>query len=593
MAATNFNIETPRTVTFEVVSDLRYIKGDKGDKGDPGAAGPQGPKGADGITPTIGANGNWYMGSTDTGKPSRGVTGATGATGAKGDPGDKGAKGDKGDPGKDGTNGTNGITPTIGANGNWFLGSTDTGKPSRGAAGAPGADGKDGAAGTPGKDGTNGTNGITPTIGANGNWFLGSTDTGKPSRGAAGAPGADGKDGAAGTPGKDGANGTNGITPTIGANGDWFLGSTDTGKPSRGEKGDKGDKGDPGKDGTNGTNGKDGSDASVTKDNVIAALGYTPLNPSNDVTSLGIGNGGFYVDSSASLGFTLRADTAQMVITPVGRGPLGNQKPAVKVEGATVELTGDLSDAEDVILTGIADGTADNDAATVRQLKEYVPNVDPNWDDSDGDMMMVRSEGGALDYRVLKPDTVGAMPAVTINDAAKGKYLHVNATTKALEWAEASGGGGGATFFYVDISKSSDTGEFSANKTTTEIKAAYDAGYIVVARVNNSRFAPLARLRVLQDGSLVDVTFSASESYGNTTYTINSQEKLTVESGVYLKSGTTFSSLGGMTVLDAVAALQATAPPTVTAADAGKFLRVSSSGTWAVEAVANANGGEF
>lgn len=38
--------------------------------------------------------------------------------------------------------------------------------------------GKDGAAGTPGKDGTNGTNGITPTIGANGNWFLGTTDTG-------------------------------------------------------------------------------------------------------------------------------------------------------------------------------------------------------------------------------------------------------------------------------------------------------------------------------------------------------------------------------------------------------------------------------
>lgn len=30
----------------------------------------------------------------------------------------------------------------------------------------------------------------------------------------------------------------NGITPTIGSNGNWFLGSEDTGKPSRGEKGD-------------------------------------------------------------------------------------------------------------------------------------------------------------------------------------------------------------------------------------------------------------------------------------------------------------------------------------------------------------------
>lgn len=34
--------------------------------------------GADGLTPTIGENGNWYLGDTDTGKPSRGDTGADG-----------------------------------------------------------------------------------------------------------------------------------------------------------------------------------------------------------------------------------------------------------------------------------------------------------------------------------------------------------------------------------------------------------------------------------------------------------------------------------------------------------------------------------
>ena len=38
----------------------------------------------------------------------------------------------------------------------------------------------------------------------------------------------------------DGADGT---TPHIGDNGNWFVGSDDTGKPSRGEKGDKGDTG--------------------------------------------------------------------------------------------------------------------------------------------------------------------------------------------------------------------------------------------------------------------------------------------------------------------------------------------------------------
>ena len=125
--------------------------------------------GKDGITPTIGKNGNWYLGSTDTGKPSRGADGTPGATGA---PGKDGA------PGADGKDG---ITPTIGKNGNWYLGSTDTGKPSRGAGGTPGASGKDGSPGADGKDG------ITPAIGENGNWYLGSSDTGKPSRGADGA----------------------------------------------------------------------------------------------------------------------------------------------------------------------------------------------------------------------------------------------------------------------------------------------------------------------------------------------------------------------------------------------------------------------
>ena len=37
--------------------------------------------------------------------------------------------------------------------------------------------------------------------------------------------------------------GGNGLTPTIGDNGNWYLGKTDTGKPSRGEKGDTPQKG--------------------------------------------------------------------------------------------------------------------------------------------------------------------------------------------------------------------------------------------------------------------------------------------------------------------------------------------------------------
>ena len=85
--------------------------------------------------------------------------------------------------GKPGAAGADGVTPHIGDNGNWYVGSTDTGKPSRGATGAPGKDGADG------KPGAAGADGVTPHIGDNGNWYVGSTDTGKPSRGAPGASG--------------------------------------------------------------------------------------------------------------------------------------------------------------------------------------------------------------------------------------------------------------------------------------------------------------------------------------------------------------------------------------------------------------------
>lgn len=46
-----------------------------------------------------------------------------------------------------------------------------------------------------GQDGVSGADGITPHIGDNGNWFIGETDTNKPSQGANGIDGTNGKDG--------------------------------------------------------------------------------------------------------------------------------------------------------------------------------------------------------------------------------------------------------------------------------------------------------------------------------------------------------------------------------------------------------------
>lgn len=59
-------------------------QGPQGPQGETGPQGPQGPAGADGVTPTIGENGNWYLGEADTGKPSRGEKGEQGAQGLPG-----------------------------------------------------------------------------------------------------------------------------------------------------------------------------------------------------------------------------------------------------------------------------------------------------------------------------------------------------------------------------------------------------------------------------------------------------------------------------------------------------------------------------
>lgn len=210
--------------------------------------------GRDGQTPHVGSNGNWFIGATDTGVKATGRDGRDGRDGLDGKDGlsayeqwrqlvGQGAT----DWPKDqtsmndfflflkGRDGANGITPHVGTNGHWFVGSTDTGVTAQGPKGDNGTNGRDG------KDG------LSPYVGTNGNWWVGTTDTGVAAKG---------KDG------RDGRDGTDGQTPVI-RDGHWWIGDTDTGIAAQGVRGEKGEKGDPGekgKDGRDGADGKDGRD---------------------------------------------------------------------------------------------------------------------------------------------------------------------------------------------------------------------------------------------------------------------------------------------------------------------------------------------
>ena len=135
--------------------------------------------------------------------------------------------------GEDGKDGTDGLTPTIGENGNWWIGDTDTGVKAAASDGRDGADGKDGV---DGKDGANGKDGI------------------------------DGKDGVDGKDGTDGAQGAPGLTPSIGGNGNWWLGNTDTGVRAAGTTGATGAAGATGATGATGAAGRNGTDGKDGKD---------------------------------------------------------------------------------------------------------------------------------------------------------------------------------------------------------------------------------------------------------------------------------------------------------------------------------------
>ena len=280
-------------------------KGDPGEKGETGATGATGPKGDPGQTGPQGETGQTgpagpqgQKGDTGSGFVVKGYYGSVSALqasvknpevgdaygvgaaapydiyiydgvtnawvnngplqGAKGEKGEKGDPGAKGETGSTGPAGADGVTPTIGTNGNWYLGETDTGKPSRG------EKGDTGAAGTT----------FTPSVAADGtlSW---TNDGGKTNPDSVNIKGPQGNPGEKGNPGETGAKGADGVTPTIGENGNWYLGTTDTGKPSRGEKGDKGDPGAQGPAGATPVKGTDyftAADKAALVQDVLAAL---------------------------------------------------------------------------------------------------------------------------------------------------------------------------------------------------------------------------------------------------------------------------------------------------------------------------------
>lgn len=101
-----------------------------------------------------------------------------------------------------------------------------------------------------------------------------------------------------GEKGENGQDGIDGLTPTIGNNGNWYLGDVDTGKPSRGIQGEQGIQGIQGEQGIQGIAGN--GITSITKTSTSGNVDtYTILFTNNTTTTFQITNGDDYVLTNA------------------------------------------------------------------------------------------------------------------------------------------------------------------------------------------------------------------------------------------------------------------------------------------------------
>ena len=201
-----------------------------------------GANGKDGVTPVIGDNGNWWIDGVDTGISATGEAGKSAYEIAV----ENGFTGTYEEWLKHLVENLVPPTPYIGENGDWYIDGKDTEiKAVDGETGESAYDiaVRNGFVGTETEwlaslVGANGVNGITPTIGANGNWWIGETDTNVKAQGPSGEAGKSAYEVAVenGFEGTEtewlaslvGAKGSDGVTPHIGENGNWWIGETDT-----------------------------------------------------------------------------------------------------------------------------------------------------------------------------------------------------------------------------------------------------------------------------------------------------------------------------------------------------------------------------
>lgn len=401
--------ETPKDPTPDVYDQLAKMvqeavdtansvreDADAGDfDGEQGPAGPQGEPGLGVPQPTLADAGRIpVVNAEGTGYVLREVSAGGGGAGQ---------------PGTDGEDGGY-YKPSLDSAGNLSWQASKPGMPDvpeanirgpQGPQGEPGTDGKDGEqgpAGTPGADGT------TPTIGPNGNWYLGEIDTGKSSRG------------------EQGPQGENGgyYMPSVDTAGNLSWTPSKVGMPSvpeaniRGPEGPQGGPGPQGEPGAPGQDGQPGAAATITVGTVTTLEPGQPATVTNAGTeSAAVLNFGIPKGASGSTGLPTPTATdanKMVVVNADGTGYILIDQP---VSGIVMTITGNPAALADSIggqkLRGLKIYGKTTQAGTPGG--SYLPLASPG---TGGSILVTVSDGNTQSQQLTAGMPAGGLPGIPV-----------------------------------------------------------------------------------------------------------------------------------------------------------------------------------
>lgn len=302
--------------------------------------------------------------------------------------------------GQDGVSGADGITPHIGDNGNWFIGETDTNKPSQG---TNGVNGNDGVGITKSEVNTSGELVITYSNGD-------STNLGK----------------IVGKDGLDGTNGQNGLSAYEIAKNGGFIGTEEDWLQSlKGADGAKGEKGEQGEKGTDGKTPIKGTDYFTAEDkSEFTAEATESLKPefAKKQNKLTAGENIIITDDgriSAVAGEVIDVDAELKEYMTTTKQ---NIKTAIEYKGGTVEPSDSFNAYADrikAIPNGVTPtSTLPPQTVLVADALYETPSIQLKWQDTEASGYRIVKKENIAPTNVLDGETVFNDASTTYTDTS-------------------------------------------------------------------------------------------------------------------------------------------------------------------------------